>query len=214
VPADYVALGTDPYSAHQLVIKYAAGSRRVLDVGCSAGALAAELSARGAVVDGIDSDPVAAQEATQHCRKVVVGDLETMQFDFDEEYDVIVLADVLEHLRDPIALLRRLRPHLAPGGRVVVSTPNIANWSMRLLHLAGRWEYAERGIMDRTHVHFFTRRSLLRAMAAAGYRVRHVDVTAPVPILRRPPYSRVAHWLAMRLQGLLAYQFVVEAEST
>jgi 2-polyprenyl-3-methyl-5-hydroxy-6-metoxy-1,4-benzoquinol methylase len=118
---------------------------------------------------------------------------------------------VLEHVRDPGAALRRLRSLLDPGGWIVVSTPNIANWSVRLLLLAGRFEYTERGIMDRTHVHFFTRRTLLRLLRDNGFAVTRFDVTCPLPVLRRPPLTRWAHGAAGALPGLLAYQFVVTA---
>jgi 2-polyprenyl-3-methyl-5-hydroxy-6-metoxy-1,4-benzoquinol methylase len=210
---DYVALAADPYSSHQILLRLSAGARTVLDVGCSAGVLARELSAAGAVVDGLESDPLAAEEARQVCRQVLVGDLESMPLEpVQGPYDVVLMADVLEHLRDPEAALRRLRPLLAEGGRLLVSTPNIANWSMRLLHLAGRWDYRERGIMDRTHLHFFTQRTLRATLKRAGYRVLRMEATAPLPVLRRQPFNRAAHWLAQRWRSLLAYQLIAVAE--
>jgi hypothetical protein len=80
-----------------------------------------------------------------------------------------------------MAALARLRPFLRPGGRLVVSTPNVANWAVRLSLLAGRWQYTDRGILDRTHTHLFTRRTLVETVEGAGYRVERVDWTAPVP---------------------------------
>lgn len=210
--ADYVPLGTDPYGAHQLLIRHCAGSASVLDAGCSAGTIARELVKAGAVVDGIEYDPEAAREAAAVCRRVLVGDLETVSLDFPlAAYDAVLLADVIEHLREPVAAMARLRPHLKPGGRLIVSTPNVANWSSRLLHLAGRWDYQERGLMDRTHLRFFTKRTLLAAVQAAGYRVVEMDVTCPLPVLRREPFNRAAHWLGLRWKNLLAYQFIVVA---
>ena len=209
---DYVPISTDPYSAHQLLLKHAGSARRVLDVGCSAGGLARVLAGRGAVVDGIEFDPEAAAEARAVCRRVLVGDLDPMPLELPaDEYDVVLLGDIVEHLRDPAAVLRRLRAHVRPGGRIVVSTPNIANWSMRLLHLAGRWDYADRGIMDRTHVRFFTQRTLRQLVEEGGFRVELVDVTCPLPVLRGGRASAAAHWLGLRWKGLLAYQFVVVA---
>lgn len=209
---DYVGLGQDPYSAHQLILKYALGAGTVLDAGCSGGAIARMLVAQGSVVDGIESDEVAAAEAKRHCRKVLVGDLETMQIDLPpESYDMVVMADVMEHLREPVTSLARLRPLLGRHGRLLVSTPNIANWSMRALHLAGRWDYRERGIMDRTHLRFFTRRTVRETIEAAGYEIVAMDVTCPLPVLRREPFNGVAHWMALHWQNLLAYQFIVLA---
>lgn len=185
----------------------------MLDVGCSAGALAAALRARGATVDGIEADAAAADMARRSCRTVITADLETLDPRVlgDSRYDAIVCADVLEHVRDPALALRRLVPLLEPGGWVVISTPNIANWSVRLLLLAGRFEYRDRGILDRTHVHLFTRRSLLHMLAANQLSVSRFDVTCPVPVLRRQPFTRWAHHAARALPGLLAYQFVVVA---
>jgi 2-polyprenyl-3-methyl-5-hydroxy-6-metoxy-1,4-benzoquinol methylase len=209
---DYVELRTDPHSAHQLVLRYCAGARTVLDVGCTAGSLGRQLADQGATVDGIENDETAARQARRWYRRVLVGDVESMQLDLEQgSYAAIVCADIIEHLRDPCALLMRLRSLLAPDGRLVVSTPNIANWSMRLLHLAGRWDYKERGIMDRTHLRFFTRRTLAALLAEAGYRIVTHDVTVPLPAMRREPFSRWAHWLGRRWQNLLAYQFVVVA---
>lgn len=211
---DYVPISPDPYSAHQRLLRYAQGAGTVLDVGCSAGGLARELVARGAVVDGIEYDPVAATEARAICRTVAVGDLETMAIDFPAgEFDVILLGDIVEHLRDPAQVLARLRPLLSSDGRLVVSTPNIANWSMRLLHLAGRWDYTDRGIMDRTHLHFFTLRTLRSTLERAGFSVSTIDVTCPIPVFRGGLLSATAHWLALRWKTLLAYQFVVVARS-
>jgi 2-polyprenyl-3-methyl-5-hydroxy-6-metoxy-1,4-benzoquinol methylase len=207
---DYVDLRTDPFAAHQLVLQRSTYARTVLDVGCSAGAIGRELAARGAAVDGIDSDEAAAAEARRWYRRVLVGDLENMTISLEPgTYDVVICADILEHLRDPCTLLRKLRPLLAPGGRLVVSMPNIANWSMRLLLLFGRWEYQDRGIMDRTHLRFFTRHTLESLLTDAGYLVLDVDVSVPLPHLRREPFNRWAHWLGLRWKSLLAYQFVV-----
>jgi 2-polyprenyl-3-methyl-5-hydroxy-6-metoxy-1,4-benzoquinol methylase len=196
------------------VLAACGGARIVLDVGCSAGALAAELARRGAVVDGIELDPDAARAARQHCRTVICGDL--LRADLTpiagERYDAIVLADVLEHIANPDSALQLLRPLLAHNGRIVVSTPNIANWSIRLLLLAGRFEYQERGILDRTHLHFFTKRSLLHTLAANGLRVVRLDVTCPLPApVRRPPLTAWAHAAGLMAPSLLAYQFVVTA---
>lgn len=211
--SDYVEFGTDPYSAHRLVLRYCLPARTLLDVGCSAGALGRRLVAHGVVVDGIERDEAAAEEARASYRRVMIGDLESMTLGLESgSYDVVVCADVIEHLRDPAKLLSCLRPLLVPGGRLIVSTPNVGNWSMRMLHLLGRWDYTERGIMDRTHLRFFTRRTLEQLVLDCGYRMRTLDVSVPLPAFRREPFNRWAHWLGLRWKSLLAYQFVIVAE--
>jgi SAM-dependent methyltransferase len=143
----------------------------------------------------------------------MVADIETAHLPFARRsFDAIVCADVIEHLRDPVAVLRRLHPLLRPGGTLALSTPNVANWSIRLSLLAGRWRYTERGILDRTHVHLFTRATLSRALANAGYRITSFGFTAPVPVLRCDAVERVAHVIGRVRPSLFAYQFVVGAE--
>src|SRR5205823_7166679 len=109
-------------------------------------------------------------------------------------FDAIVCADVLEHLRDPAAALAAVRHALAPDGEVVISIPNVAHLWVRLSLLAGRFDYAERGILDRTHLRFFTRRTLLALLARAGLAVDELRVT-PVPLPLVVPRRLHGGWL-------------------
>src|SRR5207253_11516920 len=111
---------------------------------------------------------------------------------WDAPLEVVVCADVLEHLASPEWLLERIRGWLRPGGTLLVSLPNVANVSVRLAVLAGRFPYAERGILDRTHLRFYTRRSARELIERSGLRVRAVRATAmpyelAVAALGRPP---------------------------
>jgi 2-polyprenyl-3-methyl-5-hydroxy-6-metoxy-1,4-benzoquinol methylase len=144
----------------------------------------------------------------------VVGDVESLGLPFERgEFDVVLCADIIEHLRDPLTFLRRSRALIAIGGKLVLSTPNIANWSIRVALLAGRFSYKDRGILDRTHTHLFTRRSLLECLDAAGYRVERLDFTAPVPLIGTPAVEGIAHVIAGIRPTLFAYQFVVTASA-
>jgi 2-polyprenyl-3-methyl-5-hydroxy-6-metoxy-1,4-benzoquinol methylase len=188
-------------------------AQRVLDVGCSTGYLAERLQKRGKTVVGLDLDERSAELARRFCAEVHVGDVETMELPFEPaSFDAILCGDLIEHLRDPLALLERLRPLLRPGGRLVLSTPNIANWAMRLSLLFGRFRYTEWGILDKTHTHFFTRKTLRECLEAAGYRVVVFDYTVPVPVLSTPRVEAIAHGIGRLRPSLLAYQFVVAAE--
>src|SRR5213075_824786 len=122
-------------------------------------------------------------------------------------FDVVLCGDVVEHLRDPVAALARLRPLLRSRGRLVLTTPNVANWAIRLGLLAGRWRYTDRGILDRTHTHLFTKKTLEQALERAGYRIVAFDVTAPVPRLDTPAAERATRAIARLRPSLLAYQF-------
>lgn len=150
---------------------------RVLDVGCGRGATGAALlhSGRADAVDGIELAAAAADAATGEAgyRTVVVGDLETAdRAGLDHDYDTIMCNDVLEHVQDPWSVLQTLvDDHLRPGGTVVVSVPNVQCAEVVGPLLLGRFEYADDGVLDRTHLRFFTRRSARALVESAGLTV-------------------------------------------
>jgi 2-polyprenyl-3-methyl-5-hydroxy-6-metoxy-1,4-benzoquinol methylase len=208
----YVPLNEHAHGGHAKLLALVGSGKRVLDVGCSSGYLARPLVAAGCTVVGLEVDPEAAEAAREVCEEVLVGDVETMDLPFEQgAFDVVLCGDLIEHLRDPGAFLARIQPLLRPDGRLVLTTPNVANWSMRLSLLAGRWRYAERGILDRTHTHLFTRRTLVETLERAGYRVDVLDFTVPLPALRNATTERVAHAIGRVRPSLFAYQFVVAA---
>lgn len=208
----YVPLNENAFGGHAKLLALVGDGQRVLDVGCSSGYLARPLVERGCAVVGVEFDPAAAEEARSVCMDVLVGDVETMELPFDQaSFDVVLCGDLIEHLRDPEAFLARVRPLLRPDGRLVLTTPNVANWSMRLGLLAGRWRYTERGILDRTHTHLFTRKTLSETLERAGYRIDVLDFTVPLPALRNETTERIAHGIGRIRPSLFAYQFVVSA---
>jgi 2-polyprenyl-3-methyl-5-hydroxy-6-metoxy-1,4-benzoquinol methylase len=217
-PSTY-RLKDDPYSSHSLIlVRLGEGrGRKLLDVGAADGFLAERLTAQGFTVTALERDPALAAQAHGRCKTVVVADLEAAPPLLDGPFDVIVYGDVLEHLSDPRAVLTALDRTLAPGGIVIVSVPNVAHLWMRLSLLAGRFDYGDRGILDRTHLRFFTRRTLLAFLREAGLAVDELAVT-PVPLPLVVPPRWHGRWLdglhagsarAARLwPGGLAYQFV------
>lgn len=211
--AGYVELNTRPLGGHARLLDLVGTGKRVLDVGCSSGYLARPLVERGCTVIGIERDPNAAEAAREVCTEVLVGDVEVMALPFESNaFDVILCGDLIEHLREPEQFLVRVHGYLRNGGRLVLSTPNVANWTMRLSLLGGRWRYTDRGILDRTHLHLFTRKSLVEMLDRAGYRVVELDFTIPVPMVGTPGVERVAHALGRLRPQLLAYQFLAAAE--
>ena len=208
----YVALNERPHGGHTKLLALIGSGKRVLDVGCSSGYLARPLVARGCIVVGIEQDEAAAEAAREICAEVLVGDAESMELPFPEgSFDVVLCGDLIEHLRAPEPFLARVQPLLRADGRLVLTTPNVANWTMRLGLLAGRWRYTERGILDRTHVHLFTRRTLVETLERAGYRIVELDVTVPVPGVGAPAVERAAHAFGRLRPSLFGYQFVVAA---
>ncbi len=208
----YVPLNEHAHSGHAKLLELVGRHKHVLDVGCSSGYLARPLVAAGCTVIGLELDADAAEAAREVCAEVLVGDVETMELPFaPASFDVVLCGDLVEHLRDPGAFLARVRPLLRAEGRVVLTTPNVANWAMRLGLLAGRWRYTERGILDRTHTHLFTRATLVETLERAGYRIEVFDFTVPLPVLRAAATERAAHAVGRLRPSLFAYQFVVVA---
>ena len=198
-----------------------ARGRRCLDVGCASGALGAALKAAGATwVAGIEREPAAAARARERLDLVVEGSVIDVDLPFAEsEFDVLVFADVLEHLPDPDAALARCLPLLKPGGRIVVSVPNMRFWLVLMRLAADRWEYADHGVRDRTHLRIFTRRSLLAMLARHGLepealRRNHrllddqTQIGRAGALATRAVVATLARW---PLRDLLAYQYVVVA---
>lgn len=150
-----------------------ADARHVLDVGCGAGRLGAALRAAGRRVIGIELDPVQAARARTCLDHVLVGDVETMDLPFSPgTFDCIVCADVLEHLRNPWQFLARCRGLLTPDGALVVSIPNIQFVGVLGELAQGRFTYRAAGILDRTHLRFFTKMEFDRALQRAGFAAR------------------------------------------
>lgn len=145
--------------------------KRVLDVGCGFGGLGRTLLGRGiSHVSGVEINPEAASELSGVYANHWIGDVEQVAIPSDvEPFDCIVFADVLEHLRDPWGTLKRYQQWLKPGGYVVASIPNVRNIALIYnLILRGRWRYEDSGLLDRTHLRFFTRGEIIDLFAGAG----------------------------------------------
>ena len=163
------------------IARQIAPATKVLDVGCAVGRLGQHLSeTRHCIVDGIEINPEAAALARPHYRDVWELDVEDTQVLSrlgDRRYDIVVCADILEHLRDPTDFLRGIKPLLTDHGRLLVSVPNIAHGGVIRELLSGDFRYRDEGLLDRTHLRFFTRQSFLRTLAEAGWRGQVVDHT-------------------------------------
>lgn len=158
--------------------------RRVLDLGCATGAFGAAVKRRhpGAHVVGIEAAKGAAERAAERLDRVIHARIEDVDFSAAdlaaEKFDAVVAGDVIEHLVNPWAALARLHACLAPGAQLVASVPNVRNiWLVNRLLMGGRWEYTERGLLDVTHLRFFTLAGLRALFAQTGYRVESEDAT-------------------------------------
>lgn len=197
----------------------AGGGRRVLDVGCWTGEVGRILVERGCTVTGIEIDEDAAALAAKVLDRVVVADLDATPLTEIVEpgsFDVVIFADVLEHLIDPRRALEQARDLLAPGGRVVVSIPNVTHGSVRLALLQGRWQTTETGLLDRTHIKFYSREGMLELFAEAGYVVEDLRGTTADPLnvevsIDPERLPEVAVEWVRRQPDALVYQFQLSA---
>lgn len=206
--------------SHSLILEQVGTDKTVLDVGCATGYLAEALGQRGCRVSGIEFDAAAAEVARPFLETLVVADLNEVALAdaFPEVvFDVVVFGDVLEHLLDPLAALRSAAAILAPGGSIVISIPNIAHGSVRLALLGGEWNYTDRGLLDETHIRFFTYETLGALVDEAGFSIVDARATVAdalatevaVPSSRLP--VEVIDWVRTRPYAD-AYQFVVRIE--
>lgn len=182
-----------PGSTHATIAAAIGTDQRVLDIGCNEGYLA-ELASPTNSFHGLDADAAAVAEAKTRYVDAVVADLDELEsIPWSETFDVVVLADILEHLLRPERLLRQLLDdERTQDARFVISLPNIANWSVRLHLLSGRFDYQDAGILDRTHLRFYTFRTAADLLQSVGLDVHDVQSGASVlaPVIRRLPFTR------------------------
>ena len=190
----------------------------VLELGPATGYLTRFLYEElGCTVDAVEWSPAMAEEARPWCRRLVVADLEDgVLADLEPGYDVVICADVLEHLYEPGAVLRQLPQLLGTGGKLIFSIPNMAYAGLILDLIAGSFQYREEGLLDKSHIRFFTRASFVALLESAG-----LEATAVEPV--RVPFEHSEFYghlelLTVPLKNYLfslpdadAYQFIVEA---
>lgn len=191
-----------------------AGDNVILDIGCGAGHFGAYLKhcGKAATVVGIELFPEVAEEARSLLDAVACANLD--EYDFAhmaedlgyEKFDIITCADVLEHVRDPWGTLERLSGYLGENGMVIVSIPNVRHWSVLLpLLFRGRWDYRDAGIMDRTHLRFFTKATAVEMVRRSGLMPSSVN-----PLLGFR-WRTISRWTLGLLEEFLAVQYVIVA---
>ncbi|MGA3266417.1 MAG: class I SAM-dependent methyltransferase [Verrucomicrobiota bacterium] len=222
-PLRYDYVSKDPLEAGGLMLDLAPRSGRVLDVGCGTGALANLLRTdRKCEIVCVEPDEARARVARSRGLEVHVGCLETDLAPKLGKFDAIVLADVIEHLANPTDLILLTKAFLKPGGRLLISTPNVAHWSIRTKLLFGHFDYQPVGLMDATHLRWFTRRSLMQLLDACGFQVISIRGTACLGMhmyAHRLPWKALPYGIRRRVvqalvrgqPTLFTAQFIVEA---
>ncbi|HYI09428.1 MAG TPA: class I SAM-dependent methyltransferase [Thermoanaerobaculia bacterium] len=210
-------------SSHRILIdmvrRHARRGGTLLDLGAAGGELGDALRDQFVRTLGFEFNVDCVGQLCGRFNQVVIADLERVKS--LPEADAIVLADVLEHLRSPAAALGLVRTALRDDGRVFISVPNIANITVRLGLLLGIFEYRDRGILDHTHLRFYTKRTIRREVENAGFRILEMGGSSvpirliignytPEPVLRFG--ERLLTWLTRAWRSLFAYQIILVAE--
>jgi len=183
------------------------GDNSILEIGCGEGNTLRKLKTEGKAthVVGIDIHETSINKAKKYLDQAILGDIEKMKFDFKcNHFDYIIAADVLEHLRDPQRTLKKLIGYLKPDGFIIVSVPNIRNITiLKNLILHDRWEYADKGILDKTHLRFFTKGSFTELANELNLKI--IDYKFSSPDLSKP--IKLFNFI---LRGKLAPFYVVQ----
>ncbi len=197
-------------------------SVRVLDVGSGSGAIGETLKAHGVTeLYAVEIDP----EARKHVQSIYKETASDISAFSGQTFDLILLLDVLEHMTEPFEYLAKMVSMLEPGGKMLISLPNVAHWSVRILLLFGIFDYHDRGIMDRTHYQFFTRKRVRHMIRNEPRLANHVFDSSIEPIEFFLPeviwdnsffraISRTRHAVARMFPGLFAFQHLVMVEKS
>jgi 2-polyprenyl-3-methyl-5-hydroxy-6-metoxy-1,4-benzoquinol methylase len=185
------------------VVSLTGQNKRVLEFGCNIGETSLVLERNGCEVTGIEINRAAAEIAKNICKEVIIGDIEKDEVweKIEGKFDVIIFADILEHLRNPDKILKRTKKYLKEDGFLIISLPNIANWRIRLSLLFGRFEYKLTGILDETHLRFYTLKSA-QELIQKNYKI--------VKIL--PAATRIPKILLFLFPTILATQWVFKCK--
>ncbi|MBM3283665.1 class I SAM-dependent methyltransferase [Candidatus Gottesmanbacteria bacterium] len=226
----YTRFNSIPFEGHMLVLGKIEEGSKVLDVGCATGYFAQKLKEKKCRVWGVEIDRKAAKIARKYCEEVMVGDVESfaalhhprspwghlggatsLKKNF---FDYILLMDILEHLKNPGKLLVTLKPYLKKKGKIIICVPNVAFFSVRLNILLGKFNYEQYGILDESHLHFFTKQTFLRLVQDSGLKLLDFDVVSgfsQITLIGRlldfiPKYLQ--YKISKLWDTLLGYQFI------
>lgn len=211
-----------PYSSHEKILSKITRPGKALDLGSSNGLLSQALKEKGVSCVCVDmEDPKKVSKEIEEYHQVNLENFEDLKF--KREFDYIILADVVEHVRNAPGLMKYIQKFLKEDGEIIVSVPNIAIWIYRLSLLMGRFNYGPKGTLDETHVRFYTRPTFIQLLERAGYKIKEVDYTGlPFEVvfesIGKSKILKFVDWLYF--QGvrfwpkMFSYQFVAVAEIT
>jgi 2-polyprenyl-3-methyl-5-hydroxy-6-metoxy-1,4-benzoquinol methylase len=213
---------TDPYSSHSIIRRwihlFPLPNKKVIEIGIAEGIMGRIEQFREYRLIGIEINEYWADQAKKYYDEIIVGDIQELEGDIFINADCIILADVLEHLPDPHQTLDKILGQISNNCSVIISVPNIANIWVRINLLFGKFNYSDRGILDRTHLHFFTKKTLVKMIQEANLSIIKLDYT-PIPLnLVHPFFSKnnlgafllkILSFISKKIPTLFAYQILV-----
>lgn len=212
---------TTSRTAPAYVIRMVGRQKRVLEVGCGPGSITKLLAGQGQCrVTGLELDPVAIKKVSPYCEVVMQADLNAATWpdllDGEGQFDVVVAADVLEHLYDPWTALQRMVPFIRPDGYLVVSLPHVGHAAVAACLINGDFEYRDWGLLDRTHIRFFGLKNIEALFSRAGLKIIEASYVVKPP--EESEFAAVWSRLSVEIKAALSsnahahvYQVVVKA---
>lgn len=212
------------FSPAQKIILSLVDRGEVLEIGSSTGYMTKRFVKKGCAVDVVEMDEMAVGKVTKIARQTFIGSVEDekLQQGIRIKYDFIVCADVLEHLVNPEKVLIFLQTRLKKMGQILISIPNVAFWNMRLELLKGRFEYQQSGLLDKTHLRFYTYHSFLKLLKICGFKILNIyPAEGKIPLeytLRKIPFLGAAlielfkPMIMKAFPNLTYYHYVVKAK--
>lgn len=207
-----------PYEIHHLALSKVGENKKVLELGCATGYITKLLKQKKCIVTAVDADSNAISLVRHIADEAIQADLNNPQsLKIKKHYSVVLLMDVIEHLIHREELLQYINTWLASDGILILSTPNIVHIKVRLDMVLGKFTYTEMGIMDNTHVHFYTRETILEELRKAGFMIRECIGSADLGQV--PLFGRILKHLPKLVQfrivsffpQLLAVQWLIVA---
>jgi len=198
-----------PTNIDRLSVSLVPEKSKLLELGCATGFMSKYFTQmKQCRVFGVEIDPEMAKLAAKSCENVLIADLDEPQtwskIQVVSPFDVAFASAIIEHLKNPWAALQSIKEVLKPHGILIITTSNIAHWRMRLNLLLGRWQYQDYGILDNTHLRFFTYNTFQQAVEQAGFAVEHIGIDSAGGI-------KYFNWLARHFPNLYAHQMVIRA---
>lgn len=194
------------YETHKLIFDLIPRNTYVLDLGCASGYFSKELLKKSCVIDGVDSDIRYLKEARKYCRNTFLCDFENIKECTlpTRQYDVILLMDVLEHIKNR-SILSEIHKLVRSEGEFVLSTPNIAHISVRMNLLFGKLRYTKTGILDESHVHFYTKETLIEELESSNWQIQSITTSSDFGQI--PVIGRFARHIPKRIQAIITGLF-------